>query len=86
MSNFKLCYIESSGSGGTAYFTTNDLDRQWGDDWNDAPYEHNAGSPYEWLEYMGDRGIAKYEIRKVDFSGTISCTRVATTRGTRRGV
>lgn len=28
------------------YFT-NDLSKQWGDDWNDAPYEHNAGDPYD---------------------------------------
>jgi hypothetical protein len=25
---------------------TDDFDKQWGDDWNDAPYEHNAGRPY----------------------------------------
>lgn len=28
--------------------------KQWGDDWNDAPYEHNAGSVYS--EYV-DRTI-----------------------------
>lgn len=39
---FKLCYID----GHQAYFTTWPLDRQWGDDWDDAPYEHNAGEPY----------------------------------------
>ena len=38
----KLCYVE----GNIAYFTTQDLDKQWGDDWDDAPYEHNAGLPY----------------------------------------
>lgn len=41
-SDFKLCYV----TGCWAYFTTQDLDKQWGDDWNDAPYEHNAGEPY----------------------------------------
>ena len=30
-----------------AYFTPISLDEQWGDDWNDSPYEHNAGLPYE---------------------------------------
>ena len=30
-----------------AYFTPIELSEQWGDDWNDAPYEHNAGSPYD---------------------------------------
>lgn len=37
-----LCYVD----GHTAYFTTQALEKQWGDDWNDAPYEHNAGTPY----------------------------------------
>lgn len=37
-----LCYVK----GDWAYFTTQPLDKQWGDDWNDAPYEHNAGPPY----------------------------------------
>jgi hypothetical protein len=40
--DFKLCYIRDS----FAYFTTKELDTQTGDDWNDAPYEHNAGEPY----------------------------------------
>jgi len=38
----KLCYIE----GPWAFFTDLSLDEQWGDDWEDAPYEHNAGPPY----------------------------------------
>lgn len=42
----KLCYVRY----GFAYFTTN-FDDQWGDDWNDAPYEHNAGHPYEWNDH-----------------------------------
>lgn len=37
-----LCYVD----GNRAYFTTQPLDQQWGDDWDDAPYEHNAGTPY----------------------------------------
>lgn len=37
-----LCYVRGSW----AYFTTAPLSEQWGDDWNDAPYEHNAGAPY----------------------------------------
>lgn len=28
-------------------FFTDDLNKQWGDDWDDAPYEHNAGWPYD---------------------------------------
>lgn len=30
-----------------AYFTDIDLKDQWGDDWDDAPYEHNAECPYD---------------------------------------
>ena len=46
LNNFKLCYVCSD----VAYFTTLPLADQWGDDWDDAPYEHNAGLPYEWYE------------------------------------
>lgn len=42
VNRFKLCYVED----GVAYFTSAPLEEQWGDDWNDAPYEHNAGRPY----------------------------------------
>ena len=40
--DYKLCYIKES----FAYFTKLPLNKQWGDDWNDVPYEHNAGEPY----------------------------------------
>ena len=35
-----------------AYFTKEKLDEQRGDDWDDAPYEHNAGTPYDniWVD------------------------------------
>ena len=39
---YKLCYV----SDGVLYFTNKELSVQWGDDWNDHPYEHNAGEPY----------------------------------------
>lgn len=39
----RLCYV----TGNWAYFTSADLEKQWGDDWDDAPYEHNAEPPYE---------------------------------------
>ena len=38
---YKLCYVD----GNKAWFT-NDFKHQWGDDWDDRPYEHNAGTPY----------------------------------------
>ena len=48
--NYILCYVESSkyiGEPIKMYFTNNSLNDQWGDDWDDVPYEHNAGEPYE---------------------------------------
>ena len=49
--DYKLCYID----GQKAYFTSN-WEKQWGDDWNDRPYEDNAGEPYE--DYIeGDKYI-----------------------------
>ena len=30
-----------------AYFTSIDLKNQWGDEWDDAPYEYNGGMPYD---------------------------------------
>jgi len=58
MSNYKLCYVDRHW----AYFTTARLEDQWGDDWNDAPYEHNAGPPYDWEPH---RDMPKYSIRKL---------------------
>lgn len=65
MSTYRLCYV----CGPWAYFTTQALDKQWGDDWDDAPYEHNAGSPYEWHPR---RGGARYSILRVAFDGWFS--------------
>ena len=83
MKNYKLCYIENN----FAYFTTQDLDKQWGDDWDDAPYEHNAEQPYTpAIRYFtADRqekvetdwnadGSPKWEIMKIAFD----CRRSAT--------
>ena len=36
-----------------AFFTEVALADQWGDDWDDAPYEHNAEEPYDHC-YQGD--------------------------------
>ena len=38
----RLCFVLDS----FAWFTTLPLTEQWGDDWNDAPYQWNAGEPY----------------------------------------
>ena len=49
---YKLCYIENN----KAWFTKLNLPDQYGDDWNDAPYEHNAGRPYD-HRYEGNTSI-----------------------------
>ena len=48
--DFKLCYI-----GGQKAFFTSNFEKQWGDDWDDAPYECNAEIPYTyWSELIED--------------------------------
>lgn len=56
--HFKLCLVLDN----QAWFTTQDVTKQWGDDWDDAPYEHNAGPPYEYHEKMD---CLPYDIKKV---------------------
>lgn len=43
MEKYVLCYVEE----GMCYFTNQELGKQWGDDWDGIPYEHNAGTPYQ---------------------------------------
>lgn len=73
----KLCYIEDN----TAYFTRKPLDEVWGDDWDDAPYEHNAGRPYEYdltIMFQGDnlrdpsymRYNSPYSVRAINSGAT----------------
>lgn len=54
--NLKLCYIDENELDlhgmMTAYFTENPL-KSSGDDWDDAPYEHNAGPPIQRVEGKG---------------------------------
>lgn len=48
---YKLCYVD----GQKAWFTDN-FEKQWGDDWDDKPYECNAGEPYDcWLEQIPNK-------------------------------
>lgn len=59
----ELCYVDSIDDFGDilmVYFTNNP--KQWGDDWNDKPYEHNAGEPY-----TEDR----YDIKKFIIEGNL---------------
>lgn len=58
--DLKLCYVD----GNFAYFTSQPLKDQWGDDWDDAPYDCNAGEPY----YPNDDDDS-WVIEKVAFDG-----------------
>lgn len=60
-----LCYVD----GPWAYFTTQELSEQWGDDWDDAPYEHNARPPYEFTDNDRRQGREPWEIVKVAWDG-----------------
>ena len=44
--NYQLCYVKD----GDCYFANTEPEKVWGDDWDDAPYEHNAGEPYSHRE------------------------------------
>jgi hypothetical protein len=59
----KLCYID----GAWAYFTSLPIPDQIGDDWNDAPYECNAGAPYGWSEHDAKLGRKPWEIVKLAY-------------------
>jgi hypothetical protein len=54
-----LCFVEFPW----AYFTTQNLELQNGEDWNKRQRSHNAMSPYVWREDDGP----KYEISKIAF-------------------
>ena len=49
---FYLCYIDEN----KAYFTSN-WEKQDGDDWNDKPYECNAGDPYKYDYSAPEMGV-----------------------------
>lgn len=62
-----LCYVD----GCWAYFTTQPLDEQWGDDWNDAPYEHNAGTPYCFSNHDKEEGKDEWIISNIVWDGPL---------------
>lgn len=66
---FALCYVErcdgldirddeheTTHSGWRLFFTEADLTKQWGDDWDDAPYDCNAEWPYDDTSYKDKDG------------------------------
>jgi hypothetical protein len=71
----RLCFVKQ----GFAYFTE-DMKTVWGDDWDDRPYEHNAGLPYDYCLKVGFDGYwsepsdgclnSEYSVREIN-SGVI---------------
>jgi len=43
----KIIDFEKKGNVIHFYLGKNDLEKWWGDDWDDTPYEHNAGEVYD---------------------------------------
>lgn len=60
--NAVLCYVRH----GYAWFTTCPLEKQWGDDWDDAPYQFNAEDPYASM-----RDVPEYELFCVRFESPL---------------
>jgi hypothetical protein len=63
--DLRLCYVD--GRDRFAWFTSIPLADQWGDDWNDAPYEHNAGEPYS--THKEDSERVEHHLVKVAWDG-----------------
>lgn len=81
--NYKLCFID----GGeyhyewiTMYFADiDDVTTLWGDDWDDAPYEHNAEPPY--TESSKDEKIDFIQVKVyLDSNAYTPCTDMTNSR------
>jgi hypothetical protein len=64
---YRLCYVREN-----ILFFTDNFKNQWGDDWDDRPYEHNAEEPYDrkyYSEYDDEWCVknGKGNIRKIAF-------------------
>lgn len=47
LDNLKVIDFEKCGNVVRFYLGSLDCDQYWGDDWDDVPYEHNAGTVYD---------------------------------------
>lgn len=64
--DYKLCYVDKHYDG--VYFADCEPTEVWGDDWNDAPYEHNCGSPYNHRKDESNKDIP-IEFIVIHFAG-----------------
>lgn len=56
--DYKLCFVDRF-TDGLAWFSDCEPIQVWGDDFNDAPYEHNCGQPY--YDFTDESGV-KHEV------------------------
>ena len=63
LDEFQLCYVD----GNIMYFTDN-FEGQCGDDWDDAPYEHNADPPYRYASDLPDNSYRGHILLAAWFS------------------
>lgn len=69
MNDLILCYVDEPW----AWFTSQPLSEAHGDDWDDVPYEHNAGPPYEYVARIDEpRGREPWEIVRVAYASGVS--------------
>lgn len=68
--NYQLCYVDNLSDCGTMelWFSKEDYTKVWGDDWDDAPYEHNAGEPYSEIKDGIKNDYIKIIINCVDYT------------------
>ena len=62
---YRLCYVKDN----LAWFTSLPLEKQWGDDWDDAPYQHNASPPYD-ATYL-DGEMVGHDLVKIAYVGPL---------------
>lgn len=72
---YRLCLVLDE----KAYFTTRDLSLQTGDDWDDSPYEHNAGEPYSYdPRHDADKEPWDIKVFRIEYDGEIWSPEVLT--------
>lgn len=60
-----LCYVEKN----RAWFTTQPLALQWGDDWGESIASASPGQPYGYTKYDREDGMDPWELVSLRFSG-----------------
>ncbi len=65
-SAYKLCLVQ----GDCAWFTTQELKSQWGDDWGESGYEIAAGPPHQYTKYDKEDSLEPWQIARIKFSGS----------------